>query len=339
MQLAVLLAVGSGLSSLVLTAAVRNYAVRHDVLDLPNERSSHHAPTPRGGGLAVLIGIAAALVIGGAAGAINSVDAITLGVGIVVLGLVGWMDDHGGLRARIRLVTHIAVAAWTLVMFRGFPAMRIGESSLSFGIVGWVLAIIGIVWSINLFNFMDGIDGLAGSQAVLIFAAAAWLLFVANDRSLGTIAMVISAACAGFLVHNWPPAKIFMGDVGSGAIGYLIAALAVASENHHSVPVIVYAIFGGVFIADATVTLVRRIARGDRPADAHRDHAYQRLSRAWASHERVTVAAAAVTSILCVVGAIATRSPALLLPSLLAAYSILGLLLVAAERRAPLRRA
>ncbi len=332
------LALLSGAASYLLTALVRRYALHHKVLDHPNERSSHSAPTPRGGGLAVLAGLGLSLIAGTAVGAIAARDATTLGLGTVVLGVVGWIDDHGGLRPRTRLAAHLAVAIWTLSMLGGLPSLVIGAGSIHLGVAGFVVGVIGIVWSINLFNFMDGIDGLAGSQALLIFGAAAALLFARGDRSLGTIALTAATACVGFLVWNWPPARIFLGDVGSGALGYLIAGLTIGAESHHSVPAIVFGILGGVFVADATVTLVRRLARGDRPHEAHRDHAYQRLTRAWGSHRAVTTAAAALTLALCGLGALAMHTPTLLIPCLLAAYAILAVLLIVVERYAPLNR-
>ena len=129
-----------------------------------------------------------------------------------------------------------------------------------------------------------------------------------------------------------------MGDAGSGSLGYLIAGLTIGAENHHSVPGIVFGILSGVFIADATVTLVRRLARGNRPHEAHRDHAYQRLSRAWGSHRAVTLAAGAVTLALCGLAALATHTPQLLIPCLLGACVTLALVLIAVERRAALHR-
>jgi Fuc2NAc and GlcNAc transferase len=334
-QVIVLTAI-SGVSSLVLTGAVRAYAVRHDVIDRPNIRSSHVTPTPRGAGLAVIVASMCGMALAVALGAANTRDVLTLAVGMLALGAVGWMDDKRRLRAPVRLLVHFAVAAWTLYMFGGLPAIRVGTASLVLGPAGYVLGAVGIVWSINLFNFMDGIDGLAGSQAVLIFAFASILLFSSGDGSLGAIAAILSAASAGFLAWNWPPAKIFLGDVGSGAIGYLIAALTIGSENRHAVPLLAFAIAGGVFIADASVTVVRRLMRGNRPAEAHRDHAYQRLARAWGSHRPVSLAAAGITTLLAALAAVGTLRPALMIPALVAAFVVLMSLLLAAERRAPM---
>ncbi|MDB4888763.1 MAG: glycosyl transferase, group 4 family protein [Gemmatimonadetes bacterium] len=336
MVAALTLAIGCAAASVALTGIVRRYALTNNVLDHPNERSSHVAPTPRGGGLAIMATIITALLVGSGMGVVSKHDALTLGLGIVALAVIGWIDDQRGLPARARFGVHAGVAIWTLWMYGGIPFLRIGSTSLPLGIAGYVLGTIGIVWSINLFNFMDGIDGLAASQAVLIALGVASSLFWTGDQSLGTVALILAASCAGFLAWNWPPAKIFMGDVGSGAIGYLIAGLAVASERHGAVPLIVFAIVAGVFVVDATVTLIRRMARGDRIYEAHRKHAYQRLARAWGSHRPVTIAAAGVTLLLDAVGMVATRWTSLLVPCLAGAYLLLALLFVLAERHAPL---
>ena len=198
------------------------------------------------------------------------------------------------------------------------------------------MSAIGIVWSINLFNFMDGIDGLAGSQSVLIFATGAMLLGGRGNYSLGAISAILAAASAGFLPWNWPAAKIFLGDVGSGAIGYAIAFIAIASENASSVPLVVFAIVGGLFVLDATVTLTRRFVRGSRLADAHRDHAYQRLARRWGTHRSVTIAAAGVTLALAALSTAGMIYPRLLLPSLVLGGALLLALLIALERHAPM---
>ncbi|NUR33314.1 MAG: glycosyltransferase family 4 protein [Gemmatimonadaceae bacterium] len=326
----------TGAVSLWLTGQVRAYALRHDVLDRPNARSSHVTPTPRGGGLAVLVAALLALAVGVAVGRIDARHALAFAPGMIVLGIVGWRDDHGGLTARLRLAAHAAAAAASLFVLGGLPDLVIGTRVLHLGPVGTVLAAIGIVWSINLFNFMDGIDGIAGSQGVLIFGVAAVLFHLRGAGSLATLSLVFAAAAAGFLYWNWPPARIFLGDVASGALGFMIAVLAVAGENDRAVPLVAFGILGGVFVADTTITLVRRMRRGDRLADAHRDHAYQRLARAWGGHRPVTLAAAATTMALAALAAAATFRSGLAGPALLVAAVLLAALAFAAERRAPM---
>ena len=336
MTTVVLLALASGAASLGLTGVVRAYALSHGMLDRPNARSSHTKPTPRGGGIALILASVLGIILAVGVKLTEPHDALTIVVGMLVLGTVGAIDDVHSVGASARLTAHAGVAAWTLFMFDGLPVLHLGSTSVQLGAAGYVLGVLGIVWSINLFNFMDGIDGLAGSQSALILGTVGLLLLWRGDSSLGTIALVVSASAAGFLVWNWPPAKIFMGDAGSGVIGYLVAAIAIGSENRRSVPLLAFVIISGLFVADATITLVRRVARGEHPADAHREHAYQRLTRMWGSHRSVSAASVAVTLLLALIAAVATTIPSLLLPSLFAALILVGALLVAIELYAPM---
>jgi Fuc2NAc and GlcNAc transferase len=330
------LAAGALVASLLLTWCARSLALRLRVLDTPNSRSSHSAPTPRGGGIAVLVGSALTAALGDRLGVIDTRYFATLTAGMAVLGLVGWMDDRRGVHPIARLMVQVAVAAATLYVLGGLPAVRFGSAALQLGAVGAVLGVIGVVWSINLFNFMDGIDGLAGSQAVLIFGSAALLLLLHGAVSLGALAAILAAAALGFLAWNWPPAKIFLGDVGSGPIGYAVATLAIASENSGGIPLVAFALIGGVFICDSTITLVRRLMRGHGAWEAHREHAYQRLSRAWGGHLPVTLAAAATTVVLGGLALAGTVYPALLPGALAVGALLLLALVVASERFAPL---
>lgn len=280
------------LIALLLTAVVRKIALSHQVIDVPNARSSHTVPTPRGGGLATVIATTVVLTVLAALGRLSlDVFAAIAGGGIIVAA-VGFIDDRRALSARIRLLAHLAAAIWTLAWIGGLPPLRFGESVFVFGVGGYVLGILGIVWTLNLFNFMDGIDGIAGCEAVFIaLAGAALQLYAGNVGDVPLIAIVFALACAGFLVWNWPPARIFMGDVGSGYMGYLIAVLALLAARDSPVALLVWVILGGLFFVDATVTLVRRVSRGERASDAHRSHAYQHLSRRWGSHRTVTLLA------------------------------------------------
>jgi Fuc2NAc and GlcNAc transferase len=335
-MITLVLVLATGLVSRFLTGRVRAYALRNDVLDHPNERSSHSAPTPRGGGLALLVAALTAIGAGVLLHRVALRDVVALAPGACLVGLVGWLDDHRGLSARVRLAAHLVAAMSCLAVLGGLPDLQLGHASVHLGVVGGVLATIGIVWSTNLFNFMDGVDGIAGSQAVLVFAGSGALFLLRSDESLGAVALVFAAAAAGFLYWNWPPALIFMGDVASGALGFVIAALAVAGERRHSVPLMAFALLDGVFIADATVTLLRRLRHGARPDEAHRDHAYQRMARAWGTHRSVTVATGALTAALGGLAVVVTLYPEWAVPAILAGASLLAIVTVAVERRAPM---
>jgi Fuc2NAc and GlcNAc transferase len=176
-----------------------------------------------------------------------------------------------------------------MILLDGVPSLRILDWTIAPGWIGYVLGTLGITWTLNLFNFMDGIDGLAASQGTFIALGAVLLVAVAGPAAESVAApAVFGAACAGFLLWNWPPARIFMGDVGSGYVGYVVAVLAVAAARHSPVALFVWFILGGAFFVDATVTLIRRFMRRERLHEAHRTHAYQWLARRWQSHKRVT---------------------------------------------------
>jgi Fuc2NAc and GlcNAc transferase len=197
------------------------------------------------------------------------------------------------------MAVHFGAAIWAVYCLGGTAVIRMGAVSADLGIIGSILSVLAIVWTLNLFNFMDGIDGIAASEASCILFAAAALGSVMAKCPPAAIApeLIAGAACLGFLPWNWPPARIFMGDIGSGYLGYVIAVIAIhssqtSSVDIHACSVNIYAwlILGGVFFIDATLTLCRRLVRRDRVYEAHRTHAYQWLARRWGSHAKVTVA-------------------------------------------------
>jgi len=206
--------------------------------------------------------------------------------------------------------------------------------------IGYVLAVLSIVWTLNLFNFMDGIDGIAASEAVFI-CGSAWMLSLlpaGAAGSVGALALIFCAACLGFLVWNWPPARIFMGDVGSGYLGFVIAVLAIAADHDDPAAPWPWLILGGVFFVDASVTLVHRALRGERVYEAHRTHAYQWLARRW-GHRRVTVSVGLVNVLwLLPCAAFATLHPARAIWVLIVAFvPLIGIAVAAGAGRAEAR--
>jgi Fuc2NAc and GlcNAc transferase len=219
-------------------------------------------------------------------------------LGGTAVALVGFLDDRGSLTARTRLVVHLAAAICALICLGGLPPIRIGGQVVALGWTGHVLAVLGIAWTTNLFNFMDGIDGIAACEAVFVaFAGSLLGLVGGGSPGVATLGIVLAAACGGFLFWNWPPARVFLGDVGSGYLGYVIAVLALAAAGTNQIALWVWLTLGGVFFVDATVTLVRRLVRGERVHQAHRTHAYQWLARRWGSHRSVTIAVLMVNAL------------------------------------------
>jgi Fuc2NAc and GlcNAc transferase len=215
--------------------------------------------------------------------------------GGLMVAAIGFLDDRRPMRAGIRFAVHAAAAIWALVCLGGLPAVQLGDRLVELGWSGYVLAALGIIWTLNLFNFMDGIDGIAASEAVFVGLGAVVVGVLGNMGSEVLLpAALFAAASAGFLVWNWPPARIFMGDVGSGYLGYAISVMALYAGRQHAAAVWIWLVLGGVFFTDATVTLLRRLFAGQKVYLPHRSHAYQWLSRRWRSHLRVTAMTLAV---------------------------------------------
>jgi Fuc2NAc and GlcNAc transferase len=214
--------------------------------------------------------------------------------GGIAISIVGFLDDHFRLAAWPRLLIHSLAAAWALWCL---DAMRVPQFGSVGGFWAWVsqgATLVGLVWLTNLFNFMDGIDGLAGMEAVSVSGLGAFLLFRNGLPDYAQVSWMLAAASLGFLVWNWPPARIFMGDVGSGFLGFSLGVLALFSSKAGPGFLWPWLILLAVFIVDSTVTLLRRMVSRARWYAAHRSHAYQHAALAWGSHAKVTLAAAAI---------------------------------------------
>jgi Fuc2NAc and GlcNAc transferase len=219
--------------------------------------------------------------------------------GGAAVALLGWLDDHRPLGVAARMVVQLATAAGALVAFGAIESVETGFGRLQFGwMVGSALAVLGIVWLTNLYNFLDGTDGYAATEAICAGLAGAALLLRTGDPGLAMLCALIAAASAGFLVWNWSPARVFMGDVGSYFLGYTFGVLALWGEKSGTVHAYVWLILLGVFVWDATLTLIRRVFARERWFAAHRTHAYQRLHQLGVSHSRLALLLLAVNVLL-----------------------------------------
>jgi Fuc2NAc and GlcNAc transferase len=274
-----------------LTAMIRRYALTIGLVDRPNDRSSHTVPTPRGGGVAI---VATFVVLAFATRANFSwAPAMALLGGSALVAVLGFVDDRRPLAARWRFGGHV-LAATGCVLALGVPMLPSVAVAHLPGAGVTVGAIVLVIWTINLYNFMDGIDGIAGVEAITVCLGGA-LLWWWVGSSTGWVAALLLASCvAGFLVWNFPPAKIFMGDAGSGFLGLVIAVLSLWAGQDHPPLFWSWLILLGCFMVDATVTLVRRVLRGEKFYLAHRSHAYQYASRIHRSHKVVTLTVGAI---------------------------------------------
>jgi UDP-N-acetylmuramyl pentapeptide phosphotransferase/UDP-N-acetylglucosamine-1-phosphate transferase len=245
-------------------------------LDQPNERSLHERPVPRTGGIAVLAGVGAALYF------VPPTYWLALALALA-LAAVSLIDDLRGMPTLVRLLAHAAAAA-ALVWHTAWPVHPLLL----------VLLVIAVTWITNLYNFMDGSDGLAGGMAVIGFGSHAAAAYLAGDAALAALCVAVAAAAAAFLAHNFPPARIFLGDVGSIPLGFLAGALGLIGWQRGLWPLWFPVLVFGPFIGDATITLARRLLRRERVWQAHRDHYYQRLVRMGAGHRGTALVGYAV---------------------------------------------
>ena len=281
-------------SSVSLTGWVRHYALRKGMLDHPNHRSSHSVPTPRGGGLAFVVVYLAALSFLALQGDIAARTYVALvGGGFVVAG-IGYWDDRQSLSPQVRVLGHLLAAAWAIIWLGGMPPLALGVTTVHWGLLGHLVGIVGLAWMINLFNFMDGIDGIAGSEAAFVAVTGGTFLAADGSGGLAWVAWMLAAVSIGFLFWNWSPAKIFMGDVGSGFLGFILASLAIAGAREYLASLWLWLILLGVFIVDATTTLIRRMIQGEKWYKPHRSHAYQHAALCCCSHQRITLGVLAI---------------------------------------------
>ena len=277
------------IASFVLTYFIKEYSIKRSLLDIPNERSSHSVATPHGGGIAIALSWFFGISYLYFTNAIESSLYFALLVGAVI-SVVSYIDDIYHLSAKIRLVAQAGVALGGLYFLGGLTHIDLGIVTIENHFLTNIIAFFIIVWFINLYNFLDGIDGYAGSEA--IFLALAGFLLFGND-----VFVLLAASVGGFLVWNWDKAKIFMGDVGSTLLGYNVAVFSLYYQNEGT-SILVWFILFGVFFFDATLTLLRRFKNGEKLSEAHKKHAYQRLTQSGWSHEKVVLFSIALNCVL-----------------------------------------
>jgi len=282
------------LVSVLVTAGVRAFLVQHGVMDLPNARSSHAVPVPRGGGVGIVVAFLSAVACFLFEQVIPARLAWALLGGGLAIAIVGLADDRFELVPWPRLVVHSLAAAWAVWSLDSILPLQFGGHNFFWVWVSRGVAFIGLIWLTNLFNFMDGIDGLAGMEAVCASGFGAVLLFLSGLPSYARLSWTLAAACLGFLVWNWPPAKIFMGDVGSGFLGFTLGTLALFSSKAGPRLLWPWLILLAAFFVDATVTLLRRMLSRARWHEAHRSHAYQHAAQSLGSHAKVTLVVAVI---------------------------------------------
>lgn len=275
-----------------LTYLMLVYAKRRGLLDRPGERSSHQKIMPRGGGVSVVIVFLLTLLTLYYLDIFYVKDklivaSIILGSGIVAI--TGLWDDHLHIPARWRVLLHCLAALLALLLLPKLPELQLFSIKVNSEIILSIIFTFGLIWILNLYNFMDGIDGIASIEAITVSSAAAVIMILHGENDLTQLLLVLSVCVAAFLIWNWPPAKIFMGDACSGFLGFTLGLMAIITSNTNAINLWSWLILLAIFIVDATVTLFRRTFNREKWYKAHRSHAYQILSRRYNSHRRVTV--------------------------------------------------
>jgi UDP-N-acetylmuramyl pentapeptide phosphotransferase/UDP-N-acetylglucosamine-1-phosphate transferase len=316
--------------SYLLTWITRSIALRKKILDIPNERSSHLIPTPRGGGIAIVvtwyIGISFLFFS-------NYLDRelyFALLAGIILAG-VSLLDDIITLKPLLRMIFQVLTAIIAFYFLGGLkPVFLFNEVSIP-SVILYPVVIIGIVWFINLYNFLDGIDGYASIEAITI--CAAFLLITGN-----VINALLIASVLGFLIWNWPRAKIFMGDVGSTQLGFIIIVLGIYFHNQEKLSIIWWLVLTSPFWFDATLTLFRRWRNKEKLSQAHRKHIYQRLVQSGYSHLKVDIYLILINILLIIMVYFCHEYQYLQIPALLFSVGLLYFILRFTDKRKPFPR-
>jgi Fuc2NAc and GlcNAc transferase len=285
------LGLGAALASAGGVSVLRGWATRRRILDVPNERSSHTRPTPRGGGLAIVAVVLVGTALCALGGLVGMTRALGLcGLGALLVAAVSWLEDLRRRPVALRLSVHVAAAVLALIGSFGVTRAVSPIEGVSWGAA--IVAAISLVWIVgltNAYNFMDGIDGIAGTQGVI--AGIAWSVFGLHlgDGGFAVIGALMCGSCLGFLVHNWPPARIFMGDVGSAFLGFVLAVLPLLAARSDARMVVAGVLVVWPFVFDTGFTLCRRLMRRENVFHSHRSHLYQRLVVAGWRHRGATL--------------------------------------------------
>ncbi len=295
-----------------LTLRLTHPESRVAVLDEPNERSMHAAPIPRGGGVAIM---AAATLSALLLGWRHGFPAAWLwpAAGLAAVLIVSYLDDRHTLRNSPRFLVHCAAAL--LAVYGGVALAEFHLPGIEIAAPQWLLATFSalyVVWMINMYNFMDGLDGFSGGMAVFGFGGLGLLAALQGATPFALLCLCIAAAAGGFVLHNFPPAKIFMGDSGSSTLGGLAAVLSLWADRHAGIPLWLSLLLFSPFVVDATVTLLRRMFAGERFWEAHKSHYYQKLVVMGWSHRRTVLSEYALMAACLALAAVALRAPSTL---------------------------
>ena len=266
----------------------KKIALRFNIVSIPNTRTLHTGAIPVGGGIVIAVAWLLCITVLYLNGSVEQNDYLAFSVGGGLLALLGALDDAANVNPLVRFCSQTFLVIWGLYWLGGFPVLWFSSWSLDLGWFGFLLGILCGLWMINLVNFMDGVDGMLASGTIFISLCMGVFLYLEGDIVFATLLFLLSASSSAFLLFNWPPAKLFMGDAGSIFIGYTLAMIVIATVREHPTLIWVWFIVMGYFVTDTTITLLFRM-RFVRPFyGTHRHHAYQSLARRTGNHLLVT---------------------------------------------------
>ena len=275
--------------SVIITAYIRNFSIKNNLLDIPNNRSAHKIPIPNLGGIAIIIPLIFTIVILFSYRMIGEEIGISMIVGLSLVAIVGLIDDCKNLSAFARVSMYIITSGVSLYLIGGVKSIPINEYNYYLGDMGYYLGVLFLVWLTNLYNFMDGTDGFAAIETICVSIFCCFLFYSSGNFPFLIIMLCLVSTTVGFLYWNLAPAKIFMGDVGSCTIGFLFGLLSIYTGKTGVFSISVWLILLAPFIADATFTLFKRIINKEKWYEAHNSHAYQKLHQLGMSHCKLAI--------------------------------------------------
>lgn len=315
--------------SFILTYLIIRIALKNNLVSIPNERSLHVSPTPVGGGLAIVLSWYTGITVLYLNGSVDKDLYFALMSG-VILTIISFIDDLVTIKPSVRLLFHFVIASIAFYLLGGLRPFIIPGIDFDYRFISYPLAIIGIVWFINLFNFMDGVDGFASVEAIII-------CFVMFYLSGNIINLILIACVIGFLYWNWPKAKIFMGDVGSTQLGFILVILGIYFHNTLKFSILNWIMLASPFWFDATLTLYRRWRNGEELKQAHRKHAYQRIVQYGFSHLQANISLVLINVILIIIIWLYREFKILQVPSFILTLIFYYLITLQVDKRVPFR--
>jgi len=323
-QLLLLITVLVFLSTLFIVGWLKVMVLRWAMMDMPNQRSLHSSPIPKGGGVVFVIVLSMALLVFSLLWPEQLTLFLVVAIAVTSVSYLGWLDDRYDISPHVRLTVQFSIAGVIVYLLGPFKVIQFGDVVIGATLLLTIVSLFWLVWLINLYNFMDGIDGIATGQAVIAATTLSFWFVYSGDVGFGLICLLVSTIGLGFLVWNWSPARIFLGDVGSTALGIFFGLSALVGVNQYHIPIGAFILLLGVFLGDATFTLLRRLLKGENLAKAHRSHLYQRLVEMGYSHGQVTAGVMGI----CIFMAVAATMVAMNLSPLWLWYMLGGLVLL-----------